>query len=105
MKRFAAIELAIAIVIQVTFEVFTIGFIAVLLRADRWKWLTPALGILIGLNFGLAVGDRFGLLGHHGSPGVSWGDFGHFVAYTRQVNSFLPASFAPFLAVAASPSR
>lgn len=115
----AAIALALAIVVQVVFEiailragsiglgfwfraVFTIGLIALLLRADRWKWLATTLRILIGLNFGLAVCDRFGLLGRYGSPGVSWGDFGHFVAYTRQVNAFLPAGFAPFLAVAAT---
>lgn len=118
-KRMAAIPLALAIVVQVAFEiaifragsiglgfwfraVFTIGLIALLLRADRWKWLATTLRILIGLNFGLAVCDRFGLLGRYGSPGVSWGDFGHFVAYTRQVNAFLPAGFAPFLAVAAT---
>lgn len=119
MKQTAAIALALAIVTQVAFEisifragslglgfwfraVFTIGLIALLLRADRWKWLAATLRILIGVNFGLAVCDRFGLLGHYGSPGVSWGDFGHFVAYTRQVNAFLPAGFAPFLAVAAT---
>jgi uncharacterized membrane protein YphA (DoxX/SURF4 family) len=119
MKRIAAIALGLAIVVQVAFEVsifragslglgfwlravFTIGFIALLLREGRWKWLAPTLRILIGLNFGLAVCDRFGLLGRYGSPGVSWGDFNHFVAYTRQVNSFLPAGFAPFLAVAAT---
>ncbi|HEY2476962.1 MAG TPA: hypothetical protein VGI19_19435 [Candidatus Cybelea sp.] len=119
MKRSAAIVLAVAVVIQIVFEVsifrssapglafwiravFTIGFLALLLRADRWTWLAPALRILIGLNFGMAVGDRFGLFGHYGSPNVSWGDFSHFVAYTRQVNSFLPAGFALPLAVAAT---
>lgn len=119
MKRIAAMVLAIAVVIQIAFEVsvfrgsslgfgfwlravFTIGFIALLLRADRWTWLPTTMRILIGLNFGISICDRFGLFGHYGNPGVSWGDFGHFIAYTRQVNSFLPASFAPFLAVAAT---
>lgn len=120
MKQVSQIVLAIAVVIQIVFEisifragslheigfwlrvVFTIGFIGLLLRADRSNWLLASVRVLIGLNFGLAVCDRFGLFGRYGSPGVSWGDFGHFVVYTHQVNSFLPASFAPFLAVAAT---
>lgn len=68
---------------------------------DRVRWITALLRAVIGLEFVLSVADRFGLLGPPGH-GVSWGDFAHFVAYTRQVNSFLPASSAPLLAVLAT---
>jgi uncharacterized membrane protein YphA (DoxX/SURF4 family) len=42
-----------------------------------------------------AVADRFGLWGAPGSAHASWGDFSHFITYTAQVISFLPASLAP----------
>jgi uncharacterized membrane protein YphA (DoxX/SURF4 family) len=74
-----------------------------LLAAARGKirWIAALLRALIGLEFVLSVADRLGLLGPPES-GVSWGDFAHFVAYTHQVNAFLPASFAPSLAVLAT---
>ena len=34
--------------------------------------------------------------------GVAWGDFGHFIVYTGQVNSFVPASTISMLAVLAT---
>ncbi len=49
-----------------------------------------------------AVADRLGLWGAPGAPHVVWGDWSHFVAYTAQVNAFLPASLAPTLAVLAT---
>lgn len=81
---------------------FDLLFALLLVSRARWRWLDGSLRILIGLNFGLAVLDRFGVLGPYGSPWVGWGDWMHFVAYTRQVNAFLPASFAPALAVIAT---
>ena len=119
MKTAAYAALAIAVAVQIVFEAFdftkvphdmawwyrqiiTVGFVALLLRAKEWTWISLVLRVLLGLDFGLAVSDRFGVFGAYGHPGVSWGDFGHFIAYTRQVNSFLPATFAPALAVAAT---
>src|SRR5260370_40062720 len=67
----------------------------------RIRWIAALVRVAIGAEFILSVADRFGLLGPPGSA-VSWGDFRHFVAYTHQVNSFLPASFAPLLAVLAT---
>jgi putative oxidoreductase len=49
-----------------------------------------------------AVADRFGLCGPPGAANVAWGDWPHFVAYTAQVNRFLPGVVAPALAVAAT---
>lgn len=68
----------------------------------RWRWLSALIRALVALEFVLSVSDRFGLLGMPGTPGVSWGDWGNFVRYTHIVNAFLPASFAPALAVLAT---
>ena len=65
------------------------------------RWFAALPRLAIAAEFLLSVADRFGLLGPPGK-GTSWGDFTHFVAYTRQVNAFLPASFAPWLAVFAT---
>ena len=71
------------------------------LRA-RWRWMAVIARLLMAIEFLLSVGDRFGVFGPAGSPGVSWGNFANFVAYTEQVNAFLPAEFAPVLAVLAT---
>src|SRR5579859_1103320 len=81
--------------------VFVLLFGVLAVTEGRIRWITTLLRIVIGLEFTLSVADRFGLLGPPGH-GVSWGDFPHFVAYTRQVNGFLPASFAKPLAVVAT---
>jgi putative oxidoreductase len=48
-------------------------------------------------NFFSPVADRFGWWGAPGEAGIAWGSYENFLAYTAQVNSFAPASFAPFL--------
>jgi uncharacterized membrane protein YphA (DoxX/SURF4 family) len=55
--------------------------------------------LAIGVGFLSAVADRFGLWGAPGSSNVAWGSFSHFIAYTASVNSFLPAAWAPSLAI------
>jgi len=52
----------------------------------------------LGAGFLSAVADRFGLWGHNGAPQVAWGDWAHFVAYTAQLNWFLPKTLIPALA-------
>lgn len=49
-----------------------------------------------------SVADRFGIFGGPGTADVSWGSFAAFIDYTREVNAFLPGSFAPALAVLAT---
>ncbi|MHB1935600.1 MAG: DoxX family membrane protein [Acidobacteriaceae bacterium] len=56
------------------------------------------LRIALGCTFLSAVADRFGIWGAPGQHNVAWGNWAHFVAYTAQVNRFLPAAIAPFLA-------
>jgi uncharacterized membrane protein YphA (DoxX/SURF4 family) len=68
----------------------------------RQRWLTVVVRVVMAAEFLLAVADRFGWLGPAGAPGVSWGDFGHFVAYTRSMSTFLPGGTASTLAVLAT---
>lgn len=60
------------------------------------------LRLAIGTAYLWEVADRAGLLGAYGHPHVGWGDWAHFIAYSRQVMSFLPASLAVVLATLAS---
>jgi uncharacterized membrane protein YphA (DoxX/SURF4 family) len=54
--------------------------------------------IALGAAFLSGIASRFGLWGE----GVGYGDFAHFMEYTAQVNSFMPAATIPFLAWAAT---
>ncbi len=68
------------------------------LRASSSVFLRFALGF----SFLSAVADRFGLWGAFGQPNVAWGNFTRFVAYTGQLNWFLPEATYPTLAIAAT---
>lgn len=63
-----------------------------------------ALGGRVALAAGFlsAVGDRVGLWGASGSPGVAWGDWEHFVTYTGRLNWFVAGSLVSTVAVAAT---
>lgn len=84
----------VGITLTATFAVFAAGY-------GRWRWLAVVVRLLMSAEFLLAVCDRFGLLGAPGT-GVYWGDFAHFVAYTRTVAGYAPAGAAPTLAVLAT---
>ena len=60
------------------------------------------LRLALSVSFLSAVADRFGWWGGPGSPGVSWGNWQNFVAYSNSVNGFLPTSLGNVLAVAAT---
>jgi uncharacterized membrane protein YphA (DoxX/SURF4 family) len=72
--------------------------VSTILRAFSSVFLRFALGF----SFLSAVADRFGLWGPFGEPHVAWGTFARFVAYTGQLNWFLPRAAAPTLAVVAT---
>ncbi len=76
-----------------------VGFAALAATHARYRWIAAVLRIFIGLAFLGSVGDRLGLLGGPGKPGVSWGNFENFTTYTGQVNSFLPMVMIPALAM------
>src|SRR5215471_14080126 len=57
------------------------------------------LRLALGVSFLSAVADRFGLWGSFGKPHVAWGTFARFVAYTGQLNRFLPKTTIPALAI------
>jgi len=55
--------------------------------------------LALGITFLVSIGDRLGWLGAYGSKNVSWGDWTHFVQYVAALNSFVPKSLIPGLAV------
>jgi len=65
-------------------------------NVERWAILYAR--IALGAAFLSGIADRFGLWGKT----IGYGDFAHFVQYTAQVNSFMPAFTIPFLAWAAT---
>jgi putative oxidoreductase len=60
------------------------------------------LRIAIGAAYLWEVADRLGIFGRNGQPHVGWGDWEHFIAYSRQIMEFLPGSVVPALAVVAT---
>ncbi|HVU88199.1 MAG TPA: DoxX family protein [Pirellulales bacterium] len=66
-----------------------------------WRRLRPTELAAVFLRFALAAGflsavaDRFGLWGPADTPGVSWGGFASFLAYTGTLLWFLPAGLVP----------
>ncbi|QEE28975.1 DoxX family protein [Terriglobus albidus] len=59
---------------------------------------TVFLRLALGTAFLSAVADRFGVWGPLGTRNVGWGDFSHFINYTRELTSMMPASSVPALA-------
>src|SRR5436190_10244295 len=49
----------------------------------------------LAAGFLSAVADRFGLWGPAGTPGVAWGGFDPFLAYTGKLLWFLPTGLVP----------
>lgn len=82
--------------------IFTPIAAALALTAGRVRWIATLARLIIGLAFFENVIDRLGFLGPPGAPGVSWGDFQHFITYTAVVNAFAPAAIIPTLAVLAT---
>jgi uncharacterized membrane protein YphA (DoxX/SURF4 family) len=56
------------------------------------------LRLALGIGFLSAVGDRFGFWGESAGPGVAWGNFENFTAYTEKLNWFAPKALIPALA-------
>lgn len=79
-----------------------IGCFLLAATMGRVRWTATLLRLIIGLAFLEAVADRFGLLGPPGAPGVAWGNFANFTAYTFRLNWFLPRTFDPAVAVLAT---
>jgi putative oxidoreductase len=64
----------------------------------------PQLFLRLALGIGYLVPglDRLGAWGKNGQPGISWGDWQHFVEYAGEVMSFIPHSFVNVFAVIAT---
>ncbi|NYI70057.1 putative membrane protein YphA (DoxX/SURF4 family) [Naumannella cuiyingiana] len=74
--------------------------------AERLGRIPRVLGIVVAVLLAVsllgAVADRFGLFGPAGSPGVSWGNWPAFVAYTAGLLPGLPAPAVTVAAIAAT---
>ena len=53
------------------------------------------LRLALAASFLSAVADRFGLWGKPGAPGVAWGAFDPFLAYTGELLWYLPKGLVP----------
>jgi uncharacterized membrane protein YphA (DoxX/SURF4 family) len=58
--------------------------------------------LALGASFLSAVADRLGLWGPYGAKNVAWGNFAHFVEYTRSVTVLFPSSLTEPLAWAST---
>jgi uncharacterized membrane protein YphA (DoxX/SURF4 family) len=77
-------------------------FLFLAVTYGRTRWIASLLRLPVAAAFLDAVADRLGFLGPHGTPGVAWGDFTHFIAYTAVLNPFMPHATIPALAVVAT---
>src|SRR5438105_11522636 len=66
---------------------------------DWFRWAALYARVALGAAFLSGIADRFGL---YRGRNVGYGDFAGFVRYTAKVNSFMPPSTIPFLALAAT---
>jgi uncharacterized membrane protein YphA (DoxX/SURF4 family) len=64
-------------------------------RVRPTELATVFLRLALAAGFLSAVADRFGLWGPADTPGVSWGGFAPFLAYTGDLLWFLPAGLVP----------
>ncbi|MDN3551728.1 hypothetical protein [Mucilaginibacter aquaedulcis] len=60
------------------------------------------LRLALGVGFLLPVMDRLGLMGPHGSAGVTWGDWQHFIDYTNTLVPFAGRSIANLMGLFAT---
>jgi len=70
--------------------------------AGLTRFAAIALRVALAAGFLSAVADRFGVWGMPGRPGVAWGDWSHFLAYTGRLNWFLPSSLIPMVGAVAT---
>ena len=66
-----------------------------MVRIPATTWASLFLRLSLAAGFLSAVADRFGLWGPAGTPGVAWGGFDPFVAYTGKLLWYLPARLVP----------
>jgi hypothetical protein len=53
------------------------------------------LRIALSASFVSSLADRFGILGKHGTPGVTWGSWKSFLGSSAQLTFWLPAVLRP----------
>jgi len=59
------------------------------------------LRLALGIGYLVPALDRLGVWGKNGQPGISWGDWQHFVQYAGEVMGFIPHAWViPFAEIA-----
>nr|WP_294949907.1 TQO small subunit DoxD [uncultured Mucilaginibacter sp.] len=69
---------------------------------ENFKAPVLFLRLSIGIAYLWEVADRLGAFGANGKPHVGWGDWQHFIAYAKQVMSFVPDVLVAPLAIIAT---
>jgi uncharacterized membrane protein YphA (DoxX/SURF4 family) len=59
------------------------------------RYTTVYVRFALGVSFLASVTDRCGLWGPPGTRNVAWGNFDNFLAYTAQLNPYLPTAWIP----------
>jgi putative oxidoreductase len=57
------------------------------------------LRLALAASFAFSLADRFGWLGKHGTPGVTWGSWKSFLGSSAQLTFWLPAILRPTAAL------
>jgi uncharacterized membrane protein YphA (DoxX/SURF4 family) len=60
------------------------------------------LRLALGIGYLVPALDRLGLWGKNGEPGISWGDWQHFMQYAEQVMGFVASPWINVFAVIAT---
>lgn len=61
------------------------------MKSGMFRWLAEwYLRVALACGFLAAVGDRFGIFGHHGAVNVAWGNWSEFLAYANKLNAWMP---------------
>ncbi|GAB2832475.1 DoxX family membrane protein [Ferruginibacter profundus] len=60
------------------------------------------LRLALGIGYLVPALDRLGVWGKNGQPGISWGDWQHFMQYAGEVMSFMPAAVVTLFAAIAT---
>ena len=71
-------------------------------RVRPTAWAAAFLRVALAASFLSAVADRFGVWGPAGTPGVAWGGFDPFLAYTGDMLWYLPAGLVKIAGWAAT---
>ncbi|MCE7003074.1 hypothetical protein LWC34_09570 [Kibdelosporangium philippinense] len=80
----------LGVVVLTLFTAYAVSQTGATRHPSLTKWISILVRVLTSWQFPWGLADRFSLRGPRGQDGVSWGDYGAYIDYTRQVATFLP---------------